>query len=206
LWVVVLGPDGAGKSSVITEIGDGVAAGFAGCDSYHLTALNLHGRQGAKANCDPHGKAERSFLVTLFKLAYLFLLNWVGYLVAVLPKVESGRLVLFDRYFLDCLVDSRRYRIPVSCRWLARLVAKWVPEPDLYLVLDAPASVLRIRKQEVSEIEAERQRWEYRRLADNLANAMIVCADQPRELMLEEVTKRIIEAHLSLRQRILKTA
>ena len=80
LWVVLLGPDGAGKSSVIAGIGDGVAAGFAGCDSYHLRPLSWRGRRRAEVNCDPHGQAARGALVTVLKLAYLFVVNWLGYL------------------------------------------------------------------------------------------------------------------------------
>jgi len=206
LWVVLLGPDGAGKSSVIAGIGDGVAAGLAGCDSYHLRALSLHGRQGAKENCDPHGQGARGALVTALKLAYLLVLNWLGYFTVVLPRVARGRLVLFDRYFPDCLVDQRRYRIPASCRWLVELVAKWVPQPDLYLMLDAPANVLRLRKQEVAEMETDRQCREYRRLAAVIRNAAVVSVDQTGDAVLEKVVQIIIAAHLSLRRKVLRTA
>lgn len=206
LWVVLLGPDGAGKSSVIAELGDGVAAGFAGCDSYHLRALRLRVWRGSKANRDPHGQAARGTLVTVLKLACLFVLNWLGYFAVILPGLARGRLVLFDRYFPDCLVDMRRYRIPASCRWLAELVAKYVPQPDLCLVLDAPAHVLRSRKQEVTEMETARQCREYRWLAAKLGNAAVIRADEPRDAVLEEVVQRIIEAHLSVRRRVWKAA
>jgi thymidylate kinase len=206
LWVVLLGPDGAGKSSVIARIGDGVAAGFAGCDAYHLQALSLRGRRRLKANCDPHGQAARGTLMTVLKLGYWFVLNWVGYLAVVLPRVGRGRLVLFDRYFPDCLVDRLRYRIPASCRWLAELAAKASPCPNLYLVLDVPAEVLRSRKQEVTAIEAERQCREYRRLAARMENAAMICAEGSADSVLEGVVQRIIEAHLSLPRGVPKEA
>jgi thymidylate kinase len=206
LWVVLLGMDGAGKSSVIAGIGNGVAAGFAGSDAYHLRPLTLRGRRGADVNRNPHRQAARGRLVTGLKLAYLFVLNWLGYLAVVRPRVARGRLVMFDRYFADYLVDRRRYRVPASCEWLVERVAKSMPQPDLYLVLDAPAHVLRARKPELTAMEAERQCVEYRRLAASLRNAAVICADQTAAAVLEEVVQRVIEAHLSVQRRALKAA
>ena len=114
--------------------------------------------------------------------------------------------MLFDRYFPDCLVDRRRYRVPASCRWLVKLVANSVPQPDVYLVLEAPARVLRSRKQEVPEMETARQCREYRRFAAALRNATVIRADQPGDAVLEEAVQRIIEAHLSLGRRAFKAA
>lgn len=203
---MLLGPDGVGKSSVTAGMGDGVAAGFAGCDRFHLRPLNWPGRRRAEVNCNPHAQAARGPLVTVLKLAFLFVLNWLGYLAVVRPRVRRGRLVLFDRYFPDCLVDRRRYRVPASCRWLAELVARWLPRPDVYLVLDAPAHVLRSRKQEVPEMEAARQRREYQRFAAGLSNAALIRADQPREAVLEEVVQRIVVTHLLLGRKVFQAA
>ena len=195
--MVLLGPDGAGKSSVIAGIGDGVAAGFAGCDTYHLRPALFGKRRAETANCAPHAKSARGMLVTTAKLAYLLAANWLGYLVRVRPRVERGTLVVFDRYFPDGLVDPRRYRLPQSCGWLVALVESLLPKPDLYVVLDAPSSVLRERKQEVTPVEAERQCREYRRLAEGLPNAVMVNAAQPLPGVVNEVVERSIELHLA---------
>jgi thymidylate kinase len=197
LWVVLLGPDGAGKSSVIAELGDGVAAGFTESVSYHLRPALTGGKKVARANCDPHGQGPRGLLVTLGKLAYLLAANWLGYLATVRPRVQRGALVVFDRYFTDGLVDPRRYRLPRSCRWMVALLGKVVPKPDLYVVLDAPAAVLRRRKQEVAMVEAERQCREYRRLAERLPNAVTVDASLPLAQVVNEVMEFSIERHLA---------
>src|SRR3974377_793611 len=78
VWMVLLGPDGAGKSSVIAGIGDGVAAGFAGCDTYHLRPALFSQTRTPTTNCDPHAKSARGTLVTTAKLAYLLAANCVG--------------------------------------------------------------------------------------------------------------------------------
>lgn len=61
---------------------------------------------------------------------------------------------------------------------LARWVAGWVPEPDLWILLDAPAEVLQSRKRELSEEEAERLRGGYARLLSATPNAAVIDASR----------------------------
>jgi thymidylate kinase len=192
LWVVLLGPDGVGKSSVIEGISSGQLAGFAGCVKYHLRPARS-GRDGSSSpNCNPHGRSPRGTLISMGKLVYLLLANWWGYWAAVRPQLAKGKLVLFDRYFPDCLVDGKRYRLPDSCRRFARLISELVPKPDVYVVLDAPADVLRARKSEVSVAESERQRNDYARLVDESPSVAMVDAARPLAEVLDEVMSRIV--------------
>ena len=201
LWVVVLGPDGAGKSSVIAGLGSGGAAGFAGCDTYHLRPAFLQRKRPLTPNCDPHGRAARGALISVFKLAYLLAANWLGYLGVVRPRLSRGTLVLFDRYFPDCLVDPVRYRLPRSCRRLTELIAAMIPQPDLCVVLDAPADSLWERKHEVSRAEMERQRSTYAVLGSHLPNVTVVDAARALPEVVNDVVERIIERHLAYRAR-----
>ncbi len=197
LWVVLLGPDGAGKSSVIEGIGDGVAAGFTGCEAYHLRPSLFRTNRAARPNCNPHGRSARGVLVTFGKLAYLLAANWMGYLAKVKPRLKRGALVVFDRYFSDGLVDPKRYRLPQSCGWLVALVERALPKPDLYVVLEASSQVLGQRKHEVTPAEVERQCRDYRRLAAKLPNAVVVDASRPLAKVVDEVVERSIERHLA---------
>jgi len=193
----LLGPDGAGKSAVITGIGSGRSAGFVGSETFHLRPTLLRNGRDARANCDPHGQRARGTLVSVCKLAYLLAVNWLGYLVAVRPQRARGKLVLFDRYFPDCLIDPQRYRLPPSCVPMAELVAKLLPEPDLYVVLDAPASILQLRKHEVTLAETERQRTGYLMQMARLPNGVVVDAERPLIDVVEDVLSRIIDLHLT---------
>ena len=119
LWVVLLGPDGAGKSSVIEGLGSGVAAGFAGCETYHLRPSFLRCKRARAPNCNrawPRG--ARGALISTISWSTCWSASWLGYLRVVRPRLSRGTLVLFDRYFPDCLVDPVRYRLPRSCRRL----------------------------------------------------------------------------------------
>ena len=196
LWVALLGPDGVGKSSVIAALGHGELAGFAACRSYHLRPTLLRSRKG-RANTCPHATEPRSLVVSAAKLLHLLLANWLGYLLAVRGPVARGNLVLMDRYFHDCLVDERRYRLPKSCRGLAKLVARLVPQPDLLVLLDAPTEILQMRKGEVTWGESERQRIAYRELGRTFPNACIVSSAGPLAEALDSVVDCIIEARLA---------
>ncbi len=197
LWVVLLGPDGVGKSAVIARLASGLAMGFTGCETHHLRPAFFRRRREPVTNCDPHGQPARGTLISLFKLVYLLVANWLGYLVVVRPELANGKLILFDRYFPDCLVDPRRYRLPRSCRWATELIARLVPKPDLYVVLDAPASVLRERKRELAPAESERQRQEYGRRRVRLPNAVVVDASRPLAEVVAEVVDLIVEFRLA---------
>ncbi len=197
LWVVLLGPDGAGKSAVIEGIANGGSTGFRGCDSHHLRPAFLRGRALLGANVDPHGQRVRGTLISLFKLFYLLITNWLAYLARVRPEIARGKLILFDRYFPDCLVDPRRYRLPPSCQRITELIARLIPKPDLYVVLDAPARVLQGRKTEVTAAESKRQRTGYATRFEKLPNVAVVDASRPLRDVVRDVLDRIIEFRLS---------
>ena len=197
MWVVLLGPDGAGKSSVIAGLGSGVSAGFAGCQSFHLRPVLARRAQESRPNESPHGRAARGTLITVGKLIYLLAVNWLAYFAVVRPQVMRGALVLFDRYFPDCLVDAKRYRLPRSCRRLTELVARLVPQPDMWVVLDVPPMTLWERKHEVAATELLRQGHEYAMLGEKFPNVTVVDAGRSLPDVVNAVMDCIIERHLA---------
>ena len=156
--IVVLGPDGAGKSSVIHGILGQLNSGGRAVKMRHLKprlAFPRRGNAGAIV-VDPHGKPPRSALVSVAKI-----LIWLGEeWYATHFQDKKGELLICDRYYHDLLVDSRRYRYG-GPRWIASLIGSLMPQPRLWLLLDAPAEVLQARKQEVTSEESERQRQAY---------------------------------------------
>ncbi len=115
----------------------------------------------------------------------------------VRPQLAQGKLILFDRYFPDCLIDAKRYRLPASCVGMAELVAKLLPKPDLSVVLDTPATVLQQRKCEVTPAESERQRKDYLMRLAGEPNVVVVDAARPLMEVVEDVRNCIIEFHLT---------
>jgi thymidylate kinase len=116
----------------------------------------------------------------------------LGYIFVVRPKLIRSTLVVFDRYYHDLLVDPRRYRYG-GPMWLARLIGKLIPQPDLWILLDAPAEVLHSRKKEVSYEETVRQRKEYLKLMSVVKNGVVIHAEQPLEAVVADVNKAVLE-------------
>lgn len=177
-WLAVLGPDGSGKSTVLERLERELAGDFEAVRRHHFRPHT--GRRGADhpPATDPHGRDPRGPAASAAKLAVWWADYWVGYLTAIRPALRRRHLVLFDRYFDDLLVDPRRYRFRSPMR-LARQIVRWIPRPDLVVVLDAPVPTLRERKREVSEAETTRQRNAYIRLAVGTPEARVVDAGQP---------------------------
>ncbi len=165
-WViVVLGPDGSGKSSVIEAAQALLAPAFRRTRVVHLRPRLLGGARGAGAAVtDPHALPSRGAQASLFKLLYLVLDYNLGWLVHIRPWKVRSTLVVFDRYLDDLAIDPRRFRYG-GPTWAIRLALVLIPRPDMAFVLDAPAAVLQARKREVEAAESNRQREAYRRWA-----------------------------------------
>lgn len=189
--VVFLGPDGCGKSTVGKHALSTVLRAFRGLDHYHLRPRRSN-RSPSASVTDPYGKAARSLFQSLAKLGYFWFEYTAGYLRVVRPALVRNRLVAFDRYYCDLIADPRRYRFgaPIG---LARLVGRLIPQPHLYVILDAPAEVLQARKQEVSLEQSAQQRQAYLGIARSLPNAVIIDAARPLDNVVADVTFSIFE-------------
>lgn len=137
---------------------------------------------------DPHGKTPRKALPSLVKILVWLMEEWR----ANLFQDKKSELLICDRYYHDLLIDPRRYRYggPLTA---ARLIGKLMPQPDLWLLLDAPAPVLQARKQEVPIEETERQRHAYLEFVQSQKYHRIVDASQPLSQVIADAQAAISE-------------
>ena len=171
LMVAVAGPDGVGKSTFLEELAGGIAPAFRRVYRYHWRP-GLLGRLRAGASpVNPHGAGLDPGWLSVIRLVWVALDYQMGRLQLRWRKARSG-LIVFDRYYHDILVDPERYRYGGPA-WLARLLARTAPKPDLLLVLDAPEEVIRGRKQELDAAELKRQLEGYRRLAAEFGGKLV---------------------------------
>lgn len=199
-WVAFIGPDGCGKSAVIDAVVAEFAPAFQRIVRFHLRPKSLPARgAGDVPVTAPHGQPVRGWFYSIAKLLYLAFDYWLGYWSGVRRETVRTRLVIFDRYFYDIVVDPRRvlYGGP---RWLPKILSRLLPRPELVILLNAPPEVLWSRKQEVSYEEVARQQREYLRLARGVAGAVVVDAARPLPEVVGQVREAILN-HFSNRTR-----
>lgn len=159
-FVVLVGPDGVGKTTVARALIDhhgGPAAYF-----HFLPPLRgpLSGSPGAAAAPPPKAAPGGWTVLGWIRLMKNATRCWLGYLSTVRPALKRRWLVIGDRWMYGYVVqpDALRFHGPDA---LARAVLRVLPRPHLIVNLVAPPHVIRERKQELtlSQIEQELLAW-----------------------------------------------
>jgi thymidylate kinase len=184
--IVMLGPDGAGKSSVVDTLETSMAGAFD-----HVVVLGFAPplfklwRRGPANTSTPHAAKPRSYAVSTIRALFWLAYNLLGHITLRLAKARNT-LIVNDRHFIDILVDPVRYRY-AGPRWLLNVIRKVMPQPDAIVLLYGPAEVLQARKKELSIEETRRQCRDYLALVKDQKTGMTVDAAQPFEGVMRDV-------------------
>src|ERR1700730_15922415 len=194
VYLVILGPDGAGKSTLTRKIFEFFGPLFEGQRILQWRPQLLKPRKEKTPWFNPpHTRPPYGSLRSAAHLLAVFLDYWVAYPILIRPLLARTALIVYDRDLHDLLVDRLRYRYG-GPRWLCRFAVRLMPEPEaVYLTLDAEPDIILGRKNEVARDELERQRGAYRELAAVLPNSTVVRTDRDIEssnhLAIEAVLK-----------------
>jgi thymidylate kinase len=191
LLVAVLGPDGAGKTTLIEGLKLELSGTFRRIQSFRFRP-DIFNRNLPGPEPHPHAKSRRSRWLSMLKVLYLCGDYGLGYLVNVRPKLLRSDLVIFDRYYDDILVDPVRYRYG-GPRWLIEFARRIVPRPDIILILDAPENQLLARKTELPREELQRQRFAYRQLVAESSNTILLDASRPGLDVLRQASESCLQ-------------
>jgi thymidylate kinase len=211
--VALIGPDGAGKSTVsqllerellparVKRIYMGVNLEASGLmlPTTRL-ALGIKRARGRRSDMvapsgelPPTGVGPARRLVRAsaggVRLALWLAEEWFRQLVAEYYR-WSGSIVVFDRHFYADYYDfdaARGARRSAMSRLHLYLLEHAYPKPDLVIVLDAPGRVLFERKHEATVEWLEQRRRHYLRLGDLIPDFRVVEVDRP----LDEVTRDV---------------
>jgi len=198
LCIVMLGPDGTGKSTMRAQLLRDLAPMFQQTRSWHFRPRVI-GRIGpGRPIKQPHSMRPRGWFASVLYLFTVFADYWLGYLLHIRPLLAGSSLVVLDRYFHDILIDPIRYRYG-GPMWLVRGMRFFVPPRDiLFLVLDADENVIYTRKRELSFEELSRQRKAYVAWAKEQPNSLIVRTDSSIEQSAAEVLQGVLH-YINLR-------
>jgi thymidylate kinase len=193
LMLAILGPDGSGKSTLIESLESKARPLFwRKAALFHFRPDVLGTTKNRGPVLQPHLQPPRNALSSVLKLAYYAADFCAGYLKTIRPGLIRSRLMIFDRYYHDILVDQRRYRYSGPMR-LARLVASLIPQPDMFLIVDASEETIRKRKQELPLEELRCQRIAYRHLAATLPNAILLDGSTTPAEVARQACRHIID-------------
>ena len=141
-FVILVGPDGVGKTTVARAMID-QHRGTGGIFSLSATTLRPF---AACSRTDPRRRRRRprpAARVCSAGSASSEMRSrcWVGYLNTVRPALKRSWLVVGDRWMYGYLVqpDALKFRGPDR---LARAVLRLLPRPDLIVNLSAPPHVI----------------------------------------------------------------
>jgi thymidylate kinase len=171
LFIVFLGPDGCGKTTLINHLSNSLEQSFLKKRNYYWRPFilprlrrllpfwkNLSCTQSQEDKSDIK-LTKTNKVLFLVKFIYYFLDYIIGRL-----KYQSlwsrGGLVIFDRYYYDHIVYPERFGFIVS-RKIMLFFEKIIPKPDIMFFLYASPDTLIQRKQELSLAEIRRQLQDY---------------------------------------------
>jgi glycosyltransferase involved in cell wall biosynthesis/thymidylate kinase len=208
IFVVLIGPDGSGKSTIAGAVLSELERAFRRTWRFHwrpslLPKLRRSSDETPMDNV-PAEKFKYGYGFSLLRFFYYWLDFVIGYWFVIYPKKAQTTLVIGERYFPDMLVHPERYgfRVPI---WLMRLAAKCVPSPDLLILLSDEPAVIHARKSELSPAKIAEQIAAYQQELPHWGKSAVIettgGAESVRarvsELILRECTLRT-ESRLGL--------
>ena len=182
-----MGVDGSGKSTLIELLRKKLKNKFRKIKYIHLRPyLILLDKSTVQAN--PHkSKKTWPILLNFFRILYwLIIYRFFFYLFGN----NSNQLIIFDRYAHDLMIDPIRYKfnLPIN---IAKFILDLFPNPNLWIVVNAPIKVLEKRKKELPTKELKRQIRTYLNFAKQRKNSIVVNTNNSVQSCLSLIIKKI---------------
>ena len=204
MFIVLLGVDGAGKTTIADSLKERYVTAFRRIDHYHSRVRVLKDISQLKKDAkpvdasDPHGKKQKSGkLTSVVKFGYYFLDFLIGNVKITIAKIKST-LVLVERYYYDYSIDKIRYNLNLSDGFLS-FFEHFILKPDVIFILTGNSKELLERKHEITIEEIDEQK---KKLVDRFrGNPKAVFIDTTEGTVDECVAKMLKECNAIMRNR-----
>lgn len=158
------GPDGCGKTTVINMLMEYFEVGSPILFHFRPSLLLNLGEVGVKAGIKkevdrnysaPHRGKKHGVISSVVRLCYYSLDYFLGYIFKILPLHRQKKIVFFDRYYSDIIVDHERSGIFLGHKFLAWW-RHFIPSCQYNFFFRVDPDVILARKQELSREAIER--------------------------------------------------
>ncbi|MDY3959067.1 hypothetical protein [Romboutsia timonensis] len=202
--VVFLGPDGSGKSTIISNIKEDLKCIFPNekIDYFHWRPNYLKPLGDIKkAKIDeakildveqPHSKPLYNKPISMLKFIYYYIDYVIGDIIKIKPKVLNGNLVVFDRYYYDYFIDIKRYRMNISENIIS-VFNYFIPKPDITFLLIGDSEIIYERKKEISLDEVDSQIKKLIKNKAKFSNPVEINVTQDIDKVVYEVEEAILQ-------------
>lgn len=198
MFIVILGPDGSGKTTIADEIV--IRMGNKNIKTHHfamnfevlpklrdiinpflkkkITSTHVEGEYYGGMKSAPSSNIKGLLLVTWYALDY-FLGN-----LRLHRWKQKGDVVIFARYFYDYYFQRGHINTP---HWYINMLEIIVPKPDyIFTIIRTPEDIFKL-KPELSITEIGRQQNAIDKLLENRKNAYTIDGNSGIEDTLEQV-------------------
>jgi thymidylate kinase len=197
LCLALFGPDGVGKSSLVSAIVGALGPLFDHQRTMRWRPQLVSSRIAKEPHkfSLPHSAPMYGPILSMAKLTGAFADFLFDHVTLTRNLLRGSSLIVWDRYFHDLAADSERYRYR-GPRWYSQLLLRWLPLPEHFLgiVLDADEDVILSRKAELPFEELRRQRLAYRQLAARLPTTHVLRNDGEIGLCVRQVLSLVTNA------------
>lgn len=162
------GADGAGKTTIIELLKERLSVVYGKATTeFHFrpTLIPNLGEAAHSAGVQndvdreydkPHRGAKSGVVSSFIRLCYYTFDYVVGYWARVKPHTRITKVVIFDRYYSDVIVDSRRSSIYLSRSFLYGWGRLFIPQMRYNFLITASVDIILSRKRELDREGIER--------------------------------------------------
>ncbi|EDY21967.1 hypothetical protein CfE428DRAFT_0092 [Chthoniobacter flavus Ellin428] len=197
-WIVFVGPDGVGKTTVATLLLAETKDFFRGARYHHwippwqkpLTSTVPASAPKPPLRDRPAGTGAT--ISSALRLVRNVFRAHLAYCFRILPQLLRQRLVIGDRYLFNYHLDPESVRYYGPSSWV-RFALRFVPKPDLVLCLVADPEEIHRRKPELSLDEIRRVISRGEELSSIGFHAVQIRAEEAPPAVARAVAERVTQ-------------